>query len=160
MADMQTSDVEFVMMQDYHLPAVFELEEKLFAGEEWSRDQFYSELSQVPDTRMYWVALHNKRVVGYFGLMAIDDFADVATLAVAPDYRRQGIASRMIDTIIAEAIRRGATRMLLEVRTDNTAAIELYKKHGFSIIAERPNYYGPDIAAYMMERPNLVVADV
>mgnify|MGYP000499945387 CR=1 FL=1 len=45
------------------------------------------------------------------------------------------------------------------VRTDNTAAIELYKKHGFSIIAERPNYYGPDIAAYMMERPNLVVAN-
>ena len=159
MADALT-DIEFVLMQDYHLPAVFEMEETLFAGEEWSRDQFYSELALMPESRMYWVALHNKRVVGYFGEMIVDDFADIATLAVAPECRRHGVAGRMIDTMIAEAVRRGAVRMLLEVRTDNAAAIALYKKHGFVIIAERPNYYGPGLAAFMMERNDLGGRDV
>jgi ribosomal-protein-alanine N-acetyltransferase len=153
------ANIEFALMQDYHLPAVFELEESLFAGEEWSRDQFRSELSMVPDTRMYWVALDDKRVVGYFGEMIIDDFADIATVALAPEYRRQGIATRMVNTMIAEAVRRGATRMLLEVRVDNTAAIELYRKLGFDFIAERPNYYGPGLSAYVMERKPLVVTN-
>jgi ribosomal-protein-alanine N-acetyltransferase len=153
------ANIEFALMQDYHLPTVFELEESLFAGEEWSRDQFYSELALVPASRMYWVALHDKRVIGYFGEMIVDDFADIATVALAPEYRRQGIATRMVDTMIAEAVRRGATRMLLEVRTDNTAAIALYKKLGFDFIAERPNYYGPGLSAYVMERKNLVSND-
>jgi len=154
MADALT-DVEFVLMQDYHLPAVFAMEEALFAGEEWSRDQFYSELALMPESRMYWVALHDKRVIGYFGEMIVDDFADIATVAIAPEFRRRGIATRMIDIMIAEAVRRGATRMLLEVRVDNTAAIALYKKYGFDFIAERPNYYGPGISAYVMELKNL-----
>ena len=159
MADINTEAVEFVLMQDYHLPAVFELEESLFAGEEWSRDQFYSELALMPESRMYWVALDNKRVVGYFGEMIVDDFADIATVALAPEYRRRGIATRMFEIMQAEAVRRGATRMLLEVRTNNTAAIELYKKLNFDIIAERPNYYGPGLSAYLMQLKSLVSHD-
>lgn len=145
------ADVVFEIMQDWHLPTVYELERQLFKGEEWSLDQFKSELSQIPETRMFWVAKADGRVIGYAGVMVIDDFADIATLAVVPEYRRQGIASRFINMIYAEARRRGATRILLEVRTDNEPAKTMYEKLGFNILAERPNYYGPGRDAYMME---------
>lgn len=154
------TDIKFALMQNYHLPAVFELEENLFSGEEWSREQFLSELEHMPASRMYWVALHNKRVIGYCGEMIIDDFADIATIAIAPDFQRRGIGTHMIELMIDEAVRRGATRMLLEVRIDNTAAIELYKKYGFDFIAERPNYYGPGLSAYVMELKPLVARNV
>ena len=48
------ADIEFALMQNYHLPAVFGLEEQLFHGEEWSREQFLSELEHMPESRMYW----------------------------------------------------------------------------------------------------------
>lgn len=145
------AEVVFEIMQDWHLPSVYDLERQLFNGEEWSLDHFKSELSQVPETRMFWVAKADGRVIGYTGVMVIDDFADIATLAVVPEYRRQGIASRFIKMIFSEARRRGATRILLEVRTDNEPAKSMYQKLGFQILAERPNYYGPGRDAYMME---------
>ena len=149
------AEITFDLMQDWHLPAVFELEQKLFSGEEWSQEQFESEMELVPESRMYWVAKLEGVVVGYFGLILIDDFADVATIAVVPEIRRKGVASKMIETMLVEAKRRGMKRMLLEVRTTNVAAIALYKRFGFEIIAERPNYYGPDLSAYLMERQGL-----
>ena len=152
--------VEFALMQDWHLPSVFKLESELFAGEEWSDEQFREELANVPDTRMYWVALEDKRVVGYFGMMLLADFADIATIAVIPSHRRQGIATDMVKLMLETAKDRGAIRMLLEVRTTNTAAIEFYQKLGFVIIAERPHYYGPGLTAYVMELSDLEVANV
>ena len=50
------AEVVFEIMQDWHLPTVFEMEKQIFKGEEWSLDQFKSELHFVPETRMYWVA--------------------------------------------------------------------------------------------------------
>ena len=154
------ADIEFALMQNYHLPAVFGLEEQLFHGEEWSREQFLSELEHMPESRMYWVALDDKRVVGYCGVMIVDDFADIATLAISPDYQRRGIGTRMVDLMIEEALKGGATRMLLEVRIDNEPAIALYRNYGFDFIAERPNYYGPGLSAYVMELKPLVAKNV
>lgn len=145
------ADVTFEIFQDWHLPAVYELEKQLFKGEEWSLDQFKSELHFVPESRMYWVAKVAGTIVGYAGVMVVDDFADVATIAVIPQLRGQGIGTRFMQMIFAEATKRGATRVLLEVRKTNQSAIAMYEKLGFKIIAERPNYYGPGLDAYMME---------
>ena len=150
------AEITFELMQDWHVPAVFELEQTLFSGEEWSLDQFHAELELMPESRMYWVAKHEGVVIGYFGIILIDDFADVATIAVSPEFRRQGLASRMIDMMLTEARKNQADRMLLEVRTSNDPAIALYKNFDFEIIAERPNYYGPGLSAYLMERKGLL----
>lgn len=145
------SDVTFEILQNWHIPAIVELEHQLFSGEEWSREQFIAEAALIGDTRMYWVAKSEGRIIGYCGVIVVDDFADVATIAVVPEFRRQGIARRMMAMIQEHAIQRGANRILLEVRTTNESAIALYKSLGYAIIAERPNYYGPNLDAYVME---------
>lgn len=128
-----------------------EIEKELFAKEAWSKDVFQSELDLIPDQRMYWVASVDGKVVGYSGVAVIDDFADVATIAVASDFQKQGIGSKLFQFILDYASEHGANRVLLEVRTNNSGAIEMYKKFGFKIVAERPNYYGPKLDAYVME---------
>ena len=45
-----------------------------------------------------------------------------------------------------------AQRILLEVRASNTAAQQLYRKHGFVQIATRKNYYGGTEDAWIMEK--------
>jgi ribosomal-protein-alanine N-acetyltransferase len=145
------TEVVFEIMQDWHLPTVFEMEKQIFQGEEWSLDQFKSELHFVPETRMYWVAKIDGRVIGYAGVMVIDDVADIGTIAVIPEFRGIGVGSKFMQMIFAEARSRGANRIMLEVRVNNQHAIEVYKKYGFQILIERPNYYGPGKDAYTME---------
>lgn len=69
------------------------------------------------------------------------DEAHVATLAVRPDYRRQGIAQRLLAYSLQEAWRQGARSALLEVRRGNIGAQYLYHRFGFSVVGVRPRYY-------------------
>lgn len=130
---------------------MMEIEKALFANEAWSQPVFKSELDLIPDQRMYWVATESGKVVGYSGVAVIDDFADVATIAVAKDFQRKGIGTKLFQQILDYAKDHEVHRVFLEVRTNNKTAIEMYKKYGFEIVAERPNYYGPALDAYVME---------
>jgi [ribosomal protein S18]-alanine N-acetyltransferase len=128
------------------LDTVVALEQELFAGDPaWSVGQFRSELAGVPDTRWYVVAEAGGVVVGYAGLQApgfAGDPADVLTIAVAPGWQRGGVGTVLMTALEAEARRRGAGELLLEVRADNEPALAFYARHGFERIAVRRKYYG------------------
>lgn len=68
------------------------------------------------------------------------DEEELLLIAVLPQYRRQGIATTLIECLIANARARGVTRMFLEMRDGNPAAA-FYRKHGFHPVGRRPNYY-------------------
>ena len=62
-------------------------------------------------------------------------------IAVAPAYRRQGIAETLISMLIVQLKERGSNSLTLEVRVSNIPAIGLYQKLGFIQVGRRPNYY-------------------
>jgi ribosomal-protein-alanine N-acetyltransferase len=101
------------------------------------------ELSQQPATRYYLVAEEDEALVGYAGLLAAGEQADVLTIAVATSQWGQGIGSRLLAALLAEARQRGCTEMFLEVRADNLRAQRLYKWFGFAEIGIRRGYYQP-----------------
>lgn len=133
-------------MREPDLDAVMPLEQELFAGDPpWSAEQFRSELAGVPETRWYAVAEAGDAVVGYAGLRGpafAGDPADVMTIAVAPARQRGGVGTLLMTALEAEARRRGAGELLLEVRADNEPALAFYARHGFERIALRRKYYG------------------
>lgn len=130
-------------MRQEDIDAIIPLERQLFAGDPpWSEAQFRSELNGVPDTRWYLVAELEGELAGYAGVAFGIDTAEIETLAVAPAHQRRGLGERMLQALIAEAVRRGARELLLEARADNAAALALYAKHGFERIAVRRGYYG------------------
>lgn len=72
--------------------------------------------------------------------MAADE-AEILTLAVVPQARRQRRAIRLVDRCVAEAAAAGALRLHLEVAESNAAARALYRAAGFGEVGRRPGYY-------------------
>jgi len=62
-------------------------------------------------------------------------------LAVKKEFRRQRLATNLLDIMEEIAKKIGISAVTLEVRPSNTAAIELYQKRGFVVKGRRPNYY-------------------
>lgn len=78
---------------------------------------------------------------GFLMSRAVANEAEMLTIAVAPDARRQGTGARLLSRFLTEARTRGAERAFLEVATDNTAAIALYAGAGFLPAGRRRGYY-------------------
>ena len=133
------------------LPGVWELETALFPVDAWPFEMFAGELA-LTETRNYWVVEDAGRVVAYCGLMCVLPLADVQTLAVIPEYEGRGIGSHLLRTMIARAVDRSATDLLLEVRADNPRAQGLYEKFGFESIHCRPRYYRDGVDAVIMRK--------
>lgn len=72
--------------------------------------------------------------------VAVDE-AEILSLAVLPERRRQGLARRLVQHLEAAAMEAGAERLFLEVETGNDAALALYRKLGFVEVGRRKDYY-------------------
>jgi len=70
------------------------------------------------------------------------DEAEIFTLAVAPGARGRGLGRALLSAVIAEAERRGAKAIFLEVGRDNPAALALYAALRFANVGSRKGYYG------------------
>ncbi len=75
------------------------------------------------------------------------DEAEIQYIAVAPECRRRGVATRLIDEIAARA-----SVIFLEVREGNAAARALYKKRGFAETGVRRAYYSDGENAVVMRK--------
>ena len=126
----------------WDIDACLGLEQELFEGDAWSAELFWSELAQ-HESRHYVVAVDGDRIVGYAGLAVTDDEGYVQTIGVATEAQRRGIGSALMTELMGAAAARCATRVGLEVRTDNTAAHELYRRFGFAPVGVRRGYYQP-----------------
>lgn len=93
---------------------------------------------------------------GFLVASAVAGEAEVLTLAVAPEARRQGIARGLVAGFLAQAAARGAQAAFLEVAADNAAALALYQALGFVVAGRRKDYYrtpqGLRIDAVVMTR--------
>ena len=90
-------------------------------------------------------------VLGYAIAWFIVGEGEVGNVAVHPDARGRGAGARLLDAALAEAERRGAATMFLEVRESNEAARRLYASRGFTEVGRRRRYYRrPDEDALVM----------
>lgn len=139
-------------MTEDDLPAVMRIERSTFPFDAWSEGMLRGELADQPRTRHYIVAVAGEEIVGYAGLAAAGDQADVQTIAVSAPMQRVGVGSAMLKELLAEAVRRGATAVFLEVRADNPPAQAMYEGFGFERIGLRRDYYDDGTDAVMMMR--------
>ncbi|HEY8450428.1 MAG TPA: ribosomal protein S18-alanine N-acetyltransferase, partial [Bacillota bacterium] len=106
----------------------------------WSERAFRGELT-ANHYAHYFVAEVDGAVAGYAGLWIILDEAHVTNIAVHPDFRRRGVAQKLLETLFQRAAQRGCDRMTLEVRKSNIAAQTLYRRFGFEAKGIRRGYY-------------------
>ena len=106
----------------------------------WSRSMFAGEIAK--PTSICLGAFDGETLAGYLIISRYVDAWHVMNVAVAPDYRRRGIAISMLERLFevtgADDVQRGYT---LEVRVSNTGAIKLYEGLGFVARGIRRGYY-------------------
>ena len=144
--------IEYREMSVFDVPALVGIEKEVFPESPWSAAQFREELSGVPKTRRYLVAHEKGVIVGYAGVALAGDVADIHNIAVIPNYRKQGIASHLLDELENWAISKGVTALMLEIREGNAEAFPLYEKRGYAVISRRDNYYAPGVHALIMRK--------
>jgi [ribosomal protein S18]-alanine N-acetyltransferase len=107
----------------------------------WSERSYRYELTENVQNSYLWVAETAGGVVGMIVMWIILDEAHIATIATRPDYRRRGVARRLLVQALAGARERKASLAMLEVRRNNLAAQKLYESFGFVVVGVRPRYY-------------------
>lgn len=140
-------DVVLREMRWWDIEPVLKLEHELFPDDAWSAGMFWSELAHARGpqaTRRYVVAEDGSgRLVGYAGLAAAGDLADVQTIAAARDQWGTGLGARLLTDLLRAATAFECAEVLLEVRVDNARAQKLYERFGFEPIGFRRGYYQP-----------------
>ena len=119
--------------------AVVDLDQKSFSLP-WPERSFRFELTDNPASRC-WVAELDGKIVGMIVVWLIVDEAHVATIATDPDFRRKGIAKKLLSHALQKLMEQGARSSFLEVRESNLAAQELYRKFGYEETGRRRRYY-------------------
>lgn len=129
-----------VTLDESHIDGIIAIEKASFQ-QPWQRISFLNELSCRDALDVVVLDPHRGQVLAYACLRLALDEIHLLKIAVAPCWRRRGIATWLMDICFGLARRRDARKVYLEVRRSNVSAIDLYDKIGFQIIGTRPKYY-------------------
>jgi ribosomal-protein-alanine N-acetyltransferase len=125
-------------MQENDIPAIVEIEQDSFATP-WPGQSFIEEICK--KYAFSKVAVLEEKVIGY----ACADYAlhesRILKLAVHQDFRRRGVATMLMNEMMAELKNKGCVFMYLKVRASNKAAQKFYELFGFKIETVRKKYY-------------------
>ncbi len=137
-APMRTRDVKAVLVIEH---AVF--------PEPWTHRLFTEELAQ-RTTRAYRALWIGRELVGYGGLMFVDDEAHVNSIAIEPERHGSGLGTALFLDLVETALARGSRHLTLEVRVGNEPAVTLYRRFGMAPVGVRSSYYAAGSDALIM----------
>ncbi|MDE6384743.1 MAG: ribosomal protein S18-alanine N-acetyltransferase [Eubacterium sp.] len=139
--------MEIKELSTEYVKAVAEIESACFSNP-WSETVLADELKN--DCSHIYVAVEDGRAVGYAMLYVVCGEADIVRVAVLPEYRRRGIAEKLL---LKSFEINETDAVFLDVRESNSAAINLYKSLGFKDTGIRKNYYSnPTENAILMKK--------
>ncbi len=99
----------------------------------------------------YFIYVEESNIIGFVNYFDIYDRFEIANIFVEDIYRNKKIGSKMLEHLIMLGEKKNIKNITLEVKKDNFAAINLYKKYYFEIVAIRKQYY-QGIDGLLMER--------
>jgi len=122
------------------LDELVELEKLCFAYN-WTPEQFLMGLER----GVYKILgiRSDRKLLGYIAFSLIKDEMEILNLAVHPEHRREGQGARLLDKAFKICRETGIVKSFLDVKQSNSAAIQLYKKFGYTQTGVRKKYY-PD----------------
>lgn len=113
----------------------------------WSEEQIKS----LPENATYLVALYNGELCGIGSMYCVFDDCEIMNIAVSQSFRKKGVASAILESLVSHAVQKGCSTITLEVAVDNESAIALYKKFGFSEVGKRKGFYRSIDASVMQK---------
>jgi ribosomal-protein-alanine N-acetyltransferase len=125
-------------MCEQDLEQVAQIEKEIFSVP-WSEKSFADACTE-PEN-VYLVCDCDGKIAGYCGMWTVLGEGNITNMAVAEEYRRKGIAAKLMEELLKRGHEKEVTIFFLEVRESNTAARTLYENAGFSQIGIRKRFY-------------------
>lgn len=140
--------IEKSQRTDKQIAQIAEIERRCFATP-WTEEQIKSS----DNSTVFFIAKVGEKAVGYGGMYTVLDEGYVTNIGVLPEFRKQGIGAKIVNSLIDFSVKNNLSFLSLEVRISNLAAINLYKKFGFEEQGKRKNFYSnPKEDALIMTR--------
>lgn len=137
-------------MKEADIPEVARLEKEIFS-DSWSEKAIKETFDQ--QQTLVLVAYEDKQLIGYLILYFVLEEGEIARIAVISDHRRQGVGARLLLELEDLCEDNGITKLLLDVRESNKAAISFYTSYGFVQDGIRRNFYtNPQEDGILMSR--------
>ena len=134
----QAGEVRISPLTGQDIPAVEEMERENYSLP-WSGSAFLDALD-----RGYYRFLKAETggcLAGYCGYLRSFETAEITNVTVQKQFRRRGIARRLLNALMDMGVQEGVRRFTLEVRRSNEGAISLYRSLGFREEGVRRGYY-------------------
>ena len=133
------------------LPRALEIEPVSFRMvDAWSKPIFRKWYRRCPD--LFIVAEVSGTIAGYMCTSIEQKTGEIESIAVDPAFRRQGVASALMDYTLREMRASTVTTVELQVRTSNTGGIRFWQNLGFSPSGILPNFYDDGAEALQMKK--------
>lgn len=142
------------MATEADVPEVLLLERATATASHWSLQDYITAVRGVGVRRAVLVAAVGRVVDGFIVMRLAGDEAEIESVVVRAEARRQGLGSELCRAGVAWAAGEGAVLVDLEVRAGSAGAILLYGGLGFVMAGRRAGYYAePMEDAVLMRRP-------
>ena len=131
------SEFYVVSIDREHIKDIARLE-KICFSEPWSEETV---LDAFVNGTKFFVAVENRKVLGYIGISCVIDEGYITNVAVFPEYRKKGVGTALLQRVFSHAKDESLAFVSLEVRESNINAIGLYEKLGFKQEGKRRDFY-------------------
>ena len=144
--------------RDRDLPAIYEIEQEIFTPP-WPRSAFLYIAKSGWGTRGEILLLEHRppdskpKPVGYTCLMWEAGIGHILNLAIRKPFRGRKLGERLLVAGIQRLLEKGLSKAVLEVRSSNSIARELYEKHGFTLHHVQKGYYPDGEDGLVMVKP-------
>lgn len=130
--------LEFDTLKAEYIDGIYNISEQNIPNG-WSKNAFLAELNK-PNV-IYSIALIDGGVAGFLGVQYVLDTAEITNIAVSDNYKRQGIATKLLNNVFKQLKSQNISSIELEVRETNFSAQMLYQKADFIKCGVRKRYY-------------------
>ena len=122
------------------LPTILDIE-RLCMSDSWERQSFTTCLTGPYECwKISGENVSGESVIGFYVLYVLRTESELVRICVDPEYQGQGIGSRLLEHAHQRCHSNGSKRLTLEVLKDNTRALNLYTKYGFTKVTSRTNF--------------------
>ena len=133
------------------LPRALEIETVSFRMvDAWSKPIFRKWYRRCSD--LFIVAEVSGTIAGYMCTSVEQKTGEIESIAVDRAFRRQGVASALMDYTLREMQASGITTVVLQVRKTNTGGIRFWQNAGFVPSGILPNFYDDGAEALQMKK--------
>ena len=136
--ELNINDIEIIEKVEMAFPTFF------------SKSKILDDFAQNAFTK-YFIYEEKSNIIGVVNYYDLYERFELSYIEVKEEYRNKKIGSLLIENLIKIAEEKKVNNITLEVNINNTYAIKLYNKYGFSVVAIRKGYYD-GVDGYLMER--------